>query len=95
MEVNSVEVTVPFYGGVIGIVCWVEPLLLTVTPSKPSNQSRTDKFRPSKDADELPKHTLEGRGQGPQGPLGFRYRVGQLHLAHRRKRYPFMIAVGK
>ena len=36
----------PFYGGVIGVACWVEPLILTVTSSKPSNQSRTDKLRP-------------------------------------------------
>jgi hypothetical protein len=46
MEVSSVEATVPFYGGVIGVACWVEPLTLTVTPSKPSNQSGTDKLRP-------------------------------------------------
>lgn len=46
MEVSSVEATVPFYGGVIGVACWVEPLILTVTSSKPSNQSRTDKLRP-------------------------------------------------
>ena len=46
MQVSSVEATVPFYGGVIGVACWVEPLILTVTSSKPSNQSRTDKLRP-------------------------------------------------
>ena len=46
MEVSSVEATVPFYEGVIGVACWVEPLILTVTSSKPSNQSRTDKLRP-------------------------------------------------
>ena len=46
MEVSSVEATVPFYGGVIGVASWVEPLILTVTSSKPSNQSRTDKLRP-------------------------------------------------
>jgi hypothetical protein len=37
---------VPFYGGVIGVASWVEPLILTVTSSKPLNQSRTDKLWP-------------------------------------------------
>src|SRR6516162_6377665 len=46
MQVSSVEATVPFYGGVIGVACWVEPLILKVTSSKPSNQSRTDKLWP-------------------------------------------------